>query len=231
MLRPGMRSRPLPLAGWSRVNAVLALLATGLALALHGTAPYVAVSAVSFAALIVVCRGGYTPKGGFGAGNAVTALRLVLASSVGVVPASVPVWPLGVVVLVVFALDGVDGLVAKRRGESSEFGAHFDMETDAYFVLLIGIELFTRGRHGAWILVAGLLRYLYVLALWLVPARRGDKPRFTFGRHAFTGLMLGLSAGMILGEPFGTVATLVGCGLVAASFAHSFYWSYSAPPP
>jgi phosphatidylglycerophosphate synthase len=222
--------RSLPLSRWSRVNAVALLAATGVALAVGDTAPYVAVGALSFVVLVVLCRGGHTPSGGFGLGNAITALRWLIASSVGLVPDSVPTWALGCVVLGVFALDGLDGWVAKRRGETSEFGAHFDMETDAYFVLLIGVELFTRGRYGAWILVVGLLRYVYVLALALVPARRGDKPRFTFGRHAFTGLMLGLTLGMVLGEPWGTVPTLLGCGLVTASFAHSFYWSYSAPP-
>jgi phosphatidylglycerophosphate synthase len=220
-------ARPLPLARWSRVNAWWLLAALGVALLFGRTEPYVVAGAGSFAALIAACRGGYTPRGGFGAGNFVTALRWLLASSVGLVPNSVPTWVLGATVLAVFALDGVDGWVAKRRGETSEFGAHFDMETDAYFVLLIGIELFTRGRYGAWILLVGVLRYLYVIALALVPARRGDKPRFRFGRHAFTGLMLGLSAGMILSEPFATLTTLLGCGLVTASFAHSFYWSYS----
>jgi phosphatidylglycerophosphate synthase len=224
-------TRPLPLPRWSRVNAVVLLLATAAALGVRDTAPYVAVGALSFVALGVACLGRFTPRGAFGAGNALTALRFAIASAVGLVPDSVPTPALGATVLGVFALDGLDGWVAKRRGESSEFGAHFDMETDAYFVLLIGIELFTRGRYGAWILVVGLLRYVYVLALALVPARRGDKPRFTFGRHAFTGLMLGLSLGMMVGEPLGSVATLVGCGLVTASFLHSFYWSYSAPPP
>jgi phosphatidylglycerophosphate synthase len=213
------------------VNAVVLLFATALALGVRDTAPYVAAGALSFVALAFACRGGYTPRGTFGAGNALTALRFAIASAVGLVPDRVPTPALGATVLAVFALDGLDGWVAKRRGENSEFGAHFDMETDAYFVLLVGIELFTRGVHGAWILGAGLLRYVYVLALALVPARRGDKPRFAFGRHAFTGLMLGLSLGMMVGEPLGTVATLLGCGLVTASFAHSFYWSYSAPPP
>jgi len=215
-----------PLARWSRVNAVALLVATVVALGAHDTAPYVAIGALSFFGLLARSRGHFTPRGGFGAANALTALRFAIASAVGLVPDSVPTFALGATVLGVFALDGLDGWVAKRRGESSEFGAHFDMETDAYFVLLIGLELFTRGRYGAWILVVGLLRYVYVLALALFPARRGDKPRFTFGRHAFTGLMIGLSSGMMLGEPFGSIFTLVGCGLVTASFLHSFYWSY-----
>lgn len=225
-----MPGRPLPLSSWSRVNAAVLLFAAGLALARCDTASYVVLGALSFAVLVVQWRGHHTPSGAFGLGNAITVLRWLMASSVGLVPDPVPTWALGCVVLGVFALDGLDGWVAKRRGETSEFGAHFDMETDAYFVLLLGIELFTRGRHGAWILVPGSLRYVYVLALALVPARRGDQPRFTFGRHAFTGLMLGLTLGMLLGEPWGTVPTLLGCGLVTASFSYSFYWSYSSPP-
>jgi len=214
---------------FSRMHAALLLAGCVASLAMHTAWPFVLTGVTSFAALLFIARGAHTPSGAFGWGNAVTSLRFVLSSSVGVVPASVPTWALGAMTLVLFALDGLDGFVAKRRGEASAFGAYFDMEIDAYFVLLAGLALFQRGRYGAWILVAGLLRYAYVVALALVPARRGDIPRSTWGRHAFTVLMLGLALGMVLGEPFGTVVTALGCGLVTASFARSFYWSYSRP--
>jgi phosphatidylglycerophosphate synthase len=216
----------LPLTRFSRFNAVALLLACGVALARHAAFPYVGAGALSFALLVVVCRGAHTPSGVFGWGNALTTLRFALASAVGLVPPSVPLWALGATVLTVFALDGLDGWVAKRRGEACAFGAYFDMETDAYFVLLIGIVLVLRGRYGAWVLGVGLLRYVYVLTLALIPARGGEQPRSSFGRHAFTSLMLGLTLGLMLGEPFGTVATALGCGLVTASFLRSFYWSY-----
>jgi len=211
---------------FSRFHAVFLLAACLVALAAHTAWPFVLAAATSLTALVLTSRGAHTPSGAFGWGNAISSARFVLSSCVGVVPASVPTWALGATTLVLFALDGLDGFVAKRRGEASAFGAYFDMETDAYFVLLAGLVLFQRGRYGAWILVAGLLRYAYVVALALVPARRGDHPRSSFGRHAFTTLMLGLALGMVLGEPFGTVATALGCGLVTASFARSFYWSY-----
>ena len=214
---------------FSRIHAGLLLAACVASLVARTTWPLVAAGSASFAALILTTRGAHTPNGAFGWGNGITSLRFVLSSCVGVVPASVPTWALGATTLVLFALDGLDGAVAKRRGEASPFGAYFDMETDAYFVLIAGLALFQRGRYGGWILVAGLLRYAYVIALAVVPARRGDVPRFAFGRHAFTTLMLGLVLGMVLGEPFGTIATALGCGLVTASFAWSFYWSYSRP--
>jgi phosphatidylglycerophosphate synthase len=219
----------LPLTRFSRVHAVVLLAACAAALLLHAAWPFVAAGAVSFATLLGVWRGLHTPSGAFGWGNALTALRFVVSSCVGLAPNSVPTWALGATTLAIFALDGLDGWVAKRRGENSEFGAYFDMETDAYFILLAGIALFLRARYGAWILVAGVLRYAYVLSLAVLPARRGDMPRYAFGRHAFTALMLGLSLGMMLGEPFGTIATALGCGLVTASFAWSFYWSYGPP--
>lgn len=214
---------------FSRLHAVLLLAACAASLAARTAWPFVLAATTSLTALVLTSRRALTPSGAFGWGNAITSVRFVLSSCVGVVPTSVPTWALGATTLVLFALDGLDGFVAKRRGETSAFGAYFDMETDAYFVLLAGLALFERGRYGAWILVAGLLRYAYVVALALVPARRGDIPRSTWGRHAFTALMLGLALGMVLGEPFGTVVTALGCGLVTASFARSFYWSYSRP--
>ena len=51
---------------------------------------------------------------------------------------------------------------------------------------------FQRGDVGAWILVTGVLRYVYVLVRAFVPARRPDVPRSRFGRLAFTGLAFGL---------------------------------------
>lgn len=219
----------LPLTRFSRIHAFVMLAACSIALADGDAWPYVATGVVSFAMLVAIARGAHTPSGAFGLGNAVTTLRFAVASSVGLVPDTVPLWALGATVLGVFALDGLDGWVAKRRGEASEFGAYFDMETDAYFVLLAGIVLLQRGRYGAWVLVVGLLRYVYVLTLALVPARSGEQPRSSFGRHAFTCLMLGLTLGMVLGEPFGSIVTALGCGLVTASFVRSFYWSYGPP--
>jgi phosphatidylglycerophosphate synthase len=212
---------------FSRVNAVVMPAACVLALVLRAAWPFVAAGLAMLALLVVLCRGHHTPNGSFGLGNTVTALRLLLASSIGLVPASVPTWTLGAVVISVFALDGLDGWLAARRGETSEFGALLDLETDAYFVLLIGVALYLRGRYGLWILGVGLLRYAYVLCLALVPARSGHQPRWAHGRHAFTALMLSLTLGMVVGEPLGTVVTALGCGLVTASFVYSFYWSYA----
>ena len=62
------------------------------------------------------------------------------------------------------ALDGVDGPIARRTGTASQFGARFDLETDALTVLMLSALVAAEGRVGAWVLLSGALRYLYVAA-------------------------------------------------------------------
>ena len=67
-----------------------------------------------------------------------------------------------------------------RRGLASEFGARFDMETDALLMLVLCLLVLHFGKAGAWVLAAGVMRYAFVLAarLWpwlarpLPPSRR-----------------------------------------------------------
>jgi phosphatidylglycerophosphate synthase len=66
-------------------------------------------------------------------------------------------------------LDGVDGWVARRTGTGSAFGSRFDMETDAALILVLAILVWLYGKAGPWVLLSGLLRYLFVAAGWLWP--------------------------------------------------------------
>jgi phosphatidylglycerophosphate synthase len=196
---------------WTRGHAALVLGALGFSLFLERSWPVAAAGVASLAALVTVNRSAWTPSGAFGWANAVTALRALLAF----------------VVLGLFALDGLDGWLARRRGTASAFGALFDMETDALFVLTVELVLYQRGDLGAWILVTGCLRYVYVLVRAFVPARRADVPRSRFGRLAFTGLALGLFFAFALPGPIGQACALAGTALVTLSFARSFYDSYA----
>ena len=66
-------------------------------------------------------------------------------------------------------LDGVDGWWARRHGLSSAFGARFDMETDALLILVLALLAWHLGKAGAWVILSGALRYLFVAAGWLLP--------------------------------------------------------------
>jgi len=127
---------------------------------------------VSFSVLVYCGRRRWTPSGRFGPANGVTLLRLcgVLALP-WLAPRSIVYWG-----LILFALDGADGWIARRTGLSSEFGESFDKESDAFFTLMLCVLLYRLpGGLGAWILVPGLLRYLFVLFVKF--AKPGESPK------------------------------------------------------
>jgi phosphatidylglycerophosphate synthase len=123
-------------------------------------------------------------------------------------------------------LDGLDGWLARRADAVTIFGAHFDMETDAFFILVVDLELLTRGHLGLWILTSGLLRYAYTLVTAIVPPRGGQVPRSRLGRNSFGCLVVGLCVAMASPTRAGMVAAAVGTAAVVVSFGWSFYWSY-----
>ncbi len=110
-----------------------------------------------------------------GLANLVTLLRAALASllSVPIVfppdSASSTSWLLAGGAAIALALDGVDGMLARRTGLATAFGARFDMEVDAVFAALLSIAILRMQEAGPWILLLGLMRYLFVLASWPLP--------------------------------------------------------------
>jgi phosphatidylglycerophosphate synthase len=109
----------------------------------------------------------------FGVANGVTLGRAVLLSLLvallgeGGTPGVA--WLVVALAVVAVLLDGVDGKLARSRGEATAFGARFDMETDALLIMVLSLLVWQHGKAGAWILLAGLLRYLFVAASYAAP--------------------------------------------------------------
>lgn len=110
---------------------------------------------------------------GFGIANYVTAVRAVLvllaAAAIGRSPAPQVAWFVVGTAIAATVLDGVDGWAARRFGQSSAFGARFDMEVDALLIMVLSVLTWTYGKAGVWVLASGLLRYLFVVAGWIRP--------------------------------------------------------------
>ena len=85
-------------------------------------------------------------------------------------------WVLVGVLVITASLDAIDGAAARRTGMSSDFGARFDMETDAAFILIMCVLVWQMGVTGPWILVAGGMRYAFVAAAWVWPWLSGPLP-------------------------------------------------------
>ena len=120
----------------------------------------------------------------FGIANCITAVRAVLvvlaATAIGRSPTPSAAWFVVAMAIAATVLDGVDGWAARRFGQSSAFGARFDMEVDALLIMALSVLAWTYGKAGVWVLASGLLRYVFVVAgrIWpwmerpLLPSRR-----------------------------------------------------------
>ena len=112
----------------------------------------------------------------FGPANRVTLARATLVGGVTALVADSFVSPPPVTVLVALTavaliLDAVDGKVARRTGTSSALGARFDMEVDAFLILVLSVYVST--SLGAWVLLIGAMRYVFVAAARVLPWLRG----------------------------------------------------------
>jgi phosphatidylglycerophosphate synthase len=141
---------------------------------------YLPKAAGLFALGTLVCLryvGRYHPFDRYGPANQVTLIRgafvALLAGLIGETPTASIAACATAVAVAIAALDGVDGWSARRSGMSSAFGARFDMETDSALVLVLAVLAWQHGKAGGWVLLCGLMRYLFVAGGWLLPWLRG----------------------------------------------------------
>ncbi|BES71727.1 hypothetical protein RE428_27450 [Marinobacter nanhaiticus D15-8W] len=109
-----------------------------------------------------------------GLANQVTLGRGVLICVVaGFIPfneyAQTHAWTVASITLIALILDGVDGAAARRTRSHSAFGARFDMELDALLILILCGLTIVMDKAGAWVLLIGLYRYIFVVMGRLYP--------------------------------------------------------------
>ena len=197
-------------------------LGRGVALTLLVTLVYAAAGAT-----ILRARPRAFPGEGMGGANRITLARLVL----GLAPAALLLhpgalddaarwWIVGIGTLAL-ALDGVDGWWARRTGTGSEFGARFDMETDAALLLVLSGLAWRSGAVGPWVWGIGAMRYLFVAAGRVWPALEGELAPSMRRKVVCVvqGIALLIALGPIVPTPL--AGTIVAAALVSliASFA------------
>lgn len=207
------------------LESLIMLIAAAVSFLRHDALLAAGAGSTCLVVLALLHRGQFTPQGRFGLANAITAVRAVLVNVLAWLPS---VGPLAAALVVAFlALDAVDGWVARRpEPTASPFGARFDMETDAFFVLVFGLKLAAVGRLGPWIVVPGVLRYLYAVAISVVPAAR-EAPRSSFGRVVAGLMMTSLAVSAWPVELVFRPLAALAAALVVVSFARSALPSFS----
>ncbi|MEV4351470.1 CDP-alcohol phosphatidyltransferase family protein [Actinoplanes sp. NPDC049596] len=168
-----------------------------------------------------------------GAANTVTLSRAILVGGVTAMvvtsftqPVSIPM--LVTIAGVALALDGVDGQVARRTNTTTALGARFDMEVDAFLILVLSV--YAGDRYGWWWVAIGAFRYAFVAAAWAWPWLNAALPP-RFSRKvvaAVQGVALALvTAGFL--PAFAAIAVLAAAlGSLTWSFGLDVRWLHRA---
>jgi len=204
----------------------------GMALAigpsLQASSEYPWAAMAIFAAMMAIVAStarAHHPFAQFGAANHVTMVRAALLALVAALlaepPAAANAWAVVAATVVLAALDGLDGWLARRSGLASAFGARFDVEVDALLILVLSLFVWRHDKAGLWVLACGLMRYVFVAAGWVMPWLAGPlSPTFrgkTVAVAQFAGLALALAP--VVPPPSSSVIAAVTLATLAWSFA------------
>lgn len=158
-----------------------------------------------------------------GPANVVTLTRATVVAGVAALVADSIAGPAPVPALVGLAtvalvLDAVDGQVARRTGTVTTLGARFDMEVDAFLILVLSVHVALSA--GAWVLLLGAARYAFGAAAWVWPWLRAPLPARPWRKvvAAVVGIVLVCACSELLPAPLATAALLLAVGLLAESF-------------
>jgi phosphatidylglycerophosphate synthase len=231
---PGAGRGHGPTVGLLAQIALVAALASGVGLGPVGWLAATAYAVVGWVALSAGLR--RSGAGSLGAANRVTLVRATLIVGVtalvadhvasGVAASGTVHVVLITLASVALVLDGVDGYVARRTGTSSPLGARFDMETDAFLILVLSVLV--AGTFGWWTAAIGLLRYAFVVAARLLPWLRASLPP-RFSRKtvaAVQGVVLVVAASGVVWRPVALAAVASALALLLWSFGRDIAWLY-----
>ncbi len=165
---------------------------------------------------------------GLGPAGRVTLVRATIVGAVAALVAdsfdrSTPLTALLALTVVALLLDAVDGLVARRTGTATALGARFDMEVDAFLILVLSV--YVARAEGGWVLAIGAARYVFVVAGWLLPWLRGTvRPRLWCKVVAATqGIVLAVAAADVLPGMVTSAALIGALALLAESFGREVW--------
>ncbi len=183
-------------------------------------------------ALVVSTLPEHLPGPGLGYANRVTLGRTTLIVPVAAfafLPApsdATAAWWIISVSTVAMVLDGIDGRVSRRSRCATPFGARFDMELDAFLMLVLSLLVWRSGQTGAWVMLIGLLRYLFIAAGWLWPSLGGALPASQRRRIVCVvqGVALLICLGPIIPAMMATIVAAAALALLVYSFGVDIRW-------
>jgi phosphatidylglycerophosphate synthase len=166
-----------------------------------------------------------------GVANAITGARLLAILLLLVTQEFLHAYAFFVIGILILIADGLDGYYARKYDTVSVFGDFFDKETDAFFVLAFCVILYEQGLAGVWVIFPGLLRYVFVLLLYVLKIEQvslSGSFRRRFVGMWFMGTIMGC---FVLPEKVYTAAMLFATMILTYSFMRDIYLMLKAPAP
>ncbi len=161
----------------------------------------------------------YQPLG-LGYPNLITAVRLIFMMLLAFYFKDLSNITLFVIFNFVILLDGLDGFIARKLNQCSEYGERFDSEADAQLVYLLSWIHFANGTVDWWILIPGMMRYLYQLFFFWVPSNSKFPPK-KFRATVAVIFFFSLSFAFILNSIITSYLLIVSSSLISLSFSLS----------
>ncbi len=175
--------------------------------------------------VMLVQLGDYARRGSW-LPNAFTFARVLVTAWLARIGSQLTGPSLASALLLVFLMDGLDGFVARATHTDSAQGAHFDLECDAFVLLVVCVLHALRGG-SPWVLCAGLSRYAYAIAIDMFDLRSlGLHSREA--RYVSALAMFGLSVAFVPSRVSGALIALSALALFA-SFGRMLYVGVRQP--
>ena len=153
--------------------------------------------------------------------NVITCSRCFLLVLVTVLHTNFSNMALGIMFALVCMLDMLDGYLARKLRQSSLLGEYLDKETDALFVLILSILIYIRIIPSFWVLIPGLIRYLYFISIFVFLKENEKEHKDPWARIIAVFMFISIIAVYILPLPIGTILYAVATVAILYSFGRS----------
>lgn len=163
------------------------------------------------------------PHSRLGLCNATTMLRgagISVLAGLSLTPVAELGWALAILACAIMMLDALDGWAARQARLQSRFGARFDVETDVAFALTLTVLAIALGQVGAWFLLLGLLRPMFIIAGYLWRPLRAPLPDARW-RKRMAGVQMGVQVLLVTPLLSPPLASWV-AGMLLTAMALSF---------
>ena len=220
-------------SGWDVIHALVIVVGALVSLSLGDTMSLFVIALVSFIYFITLNK---EPKHTFlpfrTYANWVTAIRLLLLLLIIAIWSSLHTTLLISVLIVIIALDRVDGHLARRFKQESLWGRAFDVEVDSLFVLFCCVYLIVHHSMPLWLIIPGLMRYSYIIILKIINPSVQKERSNKIASYVAGIFDLSLLWSIADQSQLKHIVLMVSSILIVVSFLISYYylWLYNKHP-